>query len=152
MGASAFKSASILCALAVTLALAACTGGASSSDSAAAVTTPTVQITDTKVGNGISPRPGQVCVVHYTGWVYTNGAKGAKFDSSFDRKKPFSFTMGEHQVIEGWEQGVATMKAGGKRTLIIPPQLAYGSKGQGNIPANSTLLFEVELLEVKAPS
>jgi len=152
--ASAFKSAGLIFGLAIALASAGCTGGSSSTSSAevTAAAAPTVQTTDTKVGTGISPRPGQICVVHYTGWVYVNGAKGTKFDSSLDRKKPFSFTMGEHQVIEGWEQGVATMKVGGKRTLIIPPQLAYGAKGQGNIPANATLLFEVELLDVKAPA
>jgi peptidylprolyl isomerase len=81
-----------------------------------------------------------------------NGVKGAKFDSSLDRKKPFSFVLGQHNVIEGWETGVSTMRAGGKRTLIIPPDLAYGSKGSAAIPANSTLMFDIELLEVKAPS
>jgi peptidylprolyl isomerase len=112
-----------------------------------------LQITDMKVGTGFSPKPGQTCIVHYTGWLYANGAKGAKFDSSVDRKRPFSFVMGEHQVIEGWEKGVSTMKVGGKRTLIIPPELGYGAKGGGTaIPPNATLLFEVELLDVKAAS
>lgn len=109
-----------------------------------------MQITDTKVGTGISPRPGQTCIVHYTGWLYENGVKGKKFDSSLDRKKPFSFVLGEHKVIEGWEQGVRTMLVGGKRTLIIPPEMGYGTAGGGPaIPPNSTLLFEVELLDVK---
>jgi peptidylprolyl isomerase len=110
-----------------------------------------LQITDTKAGTGINPRPGQTCVVHYTGWLYENGAKGRKFDSSVDRKTPFSFVLGEHRVIDGWERGVATMKPGGKRTLIIPPELGYGSAGGGAaIPPNATLIFEVELLNVKA--
>ena len=112
-----------------------------------------LQITDTKAGTGFSPKPGQTCIVHYTGWLYVNGTKGAKFDSSVDRKRPFSFVLGEHQVIEGWERGVATMKVGGKRTLIIPPALGYGTKGGGTmIPPNATLIFDVELLDVKAAS
>jgi peptidylprolyl isomerase len=116
-----------------------------------AANTDGLQITDTKVGTGFSPKPGQTCIVHYTGWLYVNGAKGAKFDSSVDRKRPFPFVLGEHQVIEGWERGVATMKVGGKRTLIIPPALGYGAKGAGSmIPPNATLIFEVELLDVKA--
>jgi peptidylprolyl isomerase len=116
-----------------------------------AANTADLQTTDMKVGTGFSPKPGQTCIVHYTGWLYVNGAKGAKFDSSVDRKRPFSFVLGEHQVIEGWERGVATMKVGGKRTLIIPPSLGYGAKGGGTaIPPNATLIFEVELLDVKA--
>jgi peptidylprolyl isomerase len=145
------------CALAVAAAASGCTGNTASTDSAQTATAVApaagVQITDSKAGTGVSPRPGQICVVHYTGWLYVNGAKGAKFDSSLDRKKPFSFVLGEHNVIEGWEQGVRTMKVGGKRTLIIPPALAYGSKGGGAaIPPNATLIFEVELLDVKAPA
>jgi len=144
-------------ALTFAAALAGCTGGSSDTGTAqvaANTASPAmgVQITDTKVGTGISPKPGQICIVHYTGWVYENGAKGKKFDSSVDRKKPLSFVLGEHQVIDGWERGVSTMRVGGKRTLIIPPELAYGEKGQGNIPPNATLMFEVELLQVKAPS
>jgi peptidylprolyl isomerase len=110
-----------------------------------------LQITDMKVGTGITPKTGQTCIVHYTGWIYEHGAKGKKFDSSVDRKKPFSFVLAEHQVIEGWERGVSTMKVGGKRTLIIPPALAYGAAGQGaSIPPNAALIFEIELLDVKA--
>jgi peptidylprolyl isomerase len=109
-----------------------------------------LQITDTKIGTGFTPKPGQTCIVHYTGWIYENGAKGKKFDSSVDRKTPFSFVLGEHKVIDGWERGVSTMKVGGKRTLIIPPSLAYGSAGGGAaIPPNATLLFEIELLDVR---
>ena len=109
-----------------------------------------LQITDTKVGTGASPKTGQTCVMHYTGWLYQNGAKGAKFDSSVDRGQPFEFPIGTGQVIKGWDEGVATMKVGGKRTLIIPPDLGYGARGAGGvIPPNATLIFEVELLAVK---
>jgi peptidylprolyl isomerase len=109
-----------------------------------------LQITDTVVGKGASPKSGQTCVMHYTGWLYENGVKGKKFDSSLDRGKPFEFAIGQRQVIGGWDEGVATMKAGGKRTLIIPPALGYGARGAGGvIPPNATLMFDVELLEVK---
>ena len=109
-----------------------------------------LQIIDTKVGTGASPKTGQICVMHYTGWLYENGAKGKKFDSSVDRGQPFEFPIGTHRVIAGWDEGVATMKVGGKRTLIIPPALGYGAQGAGNaIPPNATLIFDVELLEVK---
>ena len=87
-----------------------------------AMTTPSgLQITDTKVGTGATPKTGQTCVMHYTGWLYENGAKGKKFDSSVDRGEPFEFPIGTGRVIKGWDEGVATMKVGGKRTLIIPP-------------------------------
>jgi peptidylprolyl isomerase len=109
-----------------------------------------LQIEDTQVGTGATPRTGQICVMHYTGWLYENGAKGKKFDSSLDRGQPFEFHIGQGQVIRGWDEGVATMKVGGKRTLIIPPELGYGARGAGGvIPPNATLLFEVELLGVK---
>jgi peptidylprolyl isomerase len=109
-----------------------------------------LQIIDTKVGTGASPRPNQTAVVHYTGWLYTNGAKGQKFDSSLDRGEPFEFPVGQGRVIKGWDEGVATMKIGGKRTLIVPPQLGYGARGAGGaIPPNATLMFDVELLGVK---
>jgi peptidylprolyl isomerase len=115
------------------------------------MTTPSgLQITDIKVGTGATPKTGQTCVMHYTGWLYENGAKGKKFDSSLDRGQPFAFRIGTRQVIAGWDEGVATMKVGGKRTLIIPPQLGYGARGAGGvIPPNATLMFDVELLEVK---
>src|SRR6516165_8823539 len=117
----------------------------------APMTTPSgLQITDTKVGTGATPRPGQICVMHYTGWLYENGAKGKKFDSSLDRGRPFEFPIGQQRVIAGWDEGVATMKVGGKRTLVIPPALGYGARGAGGvIPPNATLIFDVELLEVK---
>jgi peptidylprolyl isomerase len=109
-----------------------------------------LQIIDTKVGTGASPRENQTAVVHYTGWLYNNGTKGAKFDSSVDRGQPFEFPIGQGRVIKGWDEGVATMKIGGKRTLIVPPQLGYGARGAGGaIPPNATLMFDVELLGVK---
>jgi peptidylprolyl isomerase len=109
-----------------------------------------LQIADTKAGTGATPRTGQICVMHYTGWLYQNGAKGAKFDSSIDRGQPFEFPIGTGRVIKGWDEGVASMKVGGKRTLIIPPDLGYGARGAGGvIPPNATLIFEVELLGVK---
>ena len=105
---------------------------------------------DTKVGGGAAPKSGQTCVMHYTGWLWENGAKGAKFDSSVDRGRPFSFPLGQGRVIKGWDEGVASMQIGGQRTLLIPPELGYGSRGAGGvIPPNATLLFEVELLEVR---
>jgi FKBP-type peptidyl-prolyl cis-trans isomerase FkpA len=115
------------------------------------MTTPSgLQITDSKVGTGATPKSGQTCVMHYTGWLYENGAKGKKFDSSVDRGQPFEFPIGQRRVIAGWDEGVASMKVGGKRTLIIPPQLGYGARGAGGvIPPNATLIFEVELLDVK---
>jgi peptidylprolyl isomerase len=109
-----------------------------------------LQYKDTVVGTGAQPQTGQTCVVHYTGWLYENGVKGRKFDSSVDRGDPFSFPVGRRQVIAGWDEGVAHMKVGGKRTLIIPPQLGYGARGAGGvIPPNATLMFDVELLGVK---
>jgi len=120
-------------------------------DAQPVTTTPSgLKIIDVKVGAGPSPKAGQTCVMNYTGWLYDNGKKGAKFDSSLDRNQPFSFPIGQHQVIAGWDEGVATMKVGGKRTLIIPPELGYGSRGAGGvIPPNATLMFDVELLSVK---
>ena len=109
-----------------------------------------LQITDSKIGTGAAPKSGQTCVMHYTGWLYENGAKGKKFDSSLDRGQPFEFPLGQRRVIAGWDEGVASMKVGGKRTLIIPPALGYGARGAGGvIPPNATLIFEVELLDVK---
>jgi peptidylprolyl isomerase len=109
-----------------------------------------LQIIDTQVGTGATPKTGQTCVMHYTGWLYENGTKGKKFDSSVDRGQPFEFPIGMKRVIAGWDEGVATMKVGGKRTLIIPPALGYGARGAGGvIPPNATLMFDVELLGVK---
>ena len=109
-----------------------------------------LQIIDSVVGTGETPKTGQTCVMHYTGWLYVNGVKGKKFDSSVDRNEPFEFPIGRGRVIKGWDEGVATMKVGGKRTLIIPPALGYGANGAGGvIPPNATLIFDVELLGVK---
>ena len=109
-----------------------------------------LQIIDDVVGTGASPKPGQTCVMHYTGWLYENGKKGKKFDSSVDRNEPFEFPIGRGRVIAGWDEGVATMKVGGKRTLIIPPELGYGARGfPGAIPPNATLILDVELLSIK---
>ena len=109
-----------------------------------------LKYTDTKTGDGSTATSGNKVSVHYTGWLYNNGAKGAKFDSSVDRGQPFQFTLGAHQVIAGWDEGVAGMKVGGKRTLIIPPELDYGARGAGGvIPPNATLMFDVELLGVQ---
>lgn len=109
-----------------------------------------LQYIDTEVGTGAEAQSGQQVQVHYTGWLYHNGEQGAKFDSSKDRGQPFAFGLGQRMVIAGWDEGVAGMKVGGKRTLIIPPQLGYGARGAGGvIPPNATLKFDVELLGVR---
>ena len=121
-------------------------------DAQPVTTTPSgLKIIDTKVGTGASPKTGQTCAMNYTGWLYENGKKGAKFDSNLDHgSAPFEFPIGQHRVIAGWDEGVASMKVGGKRTLIIPPELGYGSRGAGGvIPPNATLIFDVELVGVK---
>ncbi len=104
-----------------------------------------LQIEDVKVGTGAAAQNGNVVTVHYTGTL----VNGTKFDSSVDRGQPFSFTLGAGQVIQGWEEGLLGMKVGGKRKLRIPPDMAYGDRALGAIPANSTLIFEVDLLGVK---
>jgi FKBP-type peptidyl-prolyl cis-trans isomerase len=109
-----------------------------------------LKYTDIKIGDGAAATAGKKVSVHYTGWLSNNGAKGAKFDSSLDRGQPFQFTLGAHQVIAGWDEGVAGMKVGGERTLIIPPELGYGARGAGGvIPPNATLIFDVQLLGVQ---
>jgi FKBP-type peptidyl-prolyl cis-trans isomerase FkpA len=105
---------------------------------------------DTKIGTGEEAKKGMNVTVHYTGWLYEKGRRGVKFDSSVDRGQPFTFPLGGGRVIKGWDEGVAGMKVGGKRELIIPPDLAYGANGIGGvIPPNATLDFEVELLKVE---
>jgi len=118
---------------------------------ASEVTTPSgLRFTDVKVGKGAEPQAGQTVAVNYTGWLYVNGKKGKKFDSSHDRGQPFSFVLGHMRVIKGWDEGVSTMRIGGKRILIIPPELGYGEEGAGSdIPPNATLLFEVDLISAK---
>jgi FKBP-type peptidyl-prolyl cis-trans isomerase FkpA len=112
-----------------------------------------LQVTDAAVGGGAVAAKGKQVTVHYTGWLYDPKAAdkhGKKFDSSRDRGEPFSFALGAGQVIMGWDQGVAGMKVGGKRTLVIPSDLGYGSRGAGGaIPPNATLVFDVELLDVR---
>lgn len=123
------------------------------SQEAATADSSQLQKIDTKVGNGDEAVIGKTVNVHYAGWVYDEKApdkKGKKFDSSYDRKEHFSFLLGAGRVIKGWDKGVLGMKVGGQRTLIIPPSMAYGERGAGNvIPPNATLLFEVELMGLK---
>jgi peptidylprolyl isomerase len=110
------------------------------------ITTPSgLKYIDSVVGTGASPKPGDKVTVHYSGTLQN----GEKFDSSYDRGQPFTFQIGMGRVIKGWDEGVMTMKVGGKRKLIIPPQLAYGQRDLGKIPPNSTLIFEVELLGIQ---
>ena len=112
-----------------------------------------LQKIDVKQGTGAEATAGKIAVVHYTGWLYDPSKpdnKGAKFDSSKDAGKPFDFPLGGGRVIKGWDVGVVGMKVGGQRTLIIPPDMGYGARGAGGvIPPNATLIFDVELLEVK---
>jgi FKBP-type peptidyl-prolyl cis-trans isomerase FkpA len=153
-------------ALAAALAATACGGGepagqAATSGAPAEAATggegvssiTTLQKNDTVVGTGAEATAGKSVTVHYTGWLYNESAqdhKGTKFDSSVDRKEPFDFNLGAGMVIQGWDQGVAGMKVGGKRTLTIPPAMGYGARGAGGvIPPNATLVFDVELLGVK---
>ena len=107
-------------------------------------------ITDNKVGDGREAEKGLTVTVHYTGWLYEDGKKTTKFDSSVDRREPFSFVLGVGQVIKGWDNGVSWMQVGGSRTIIIPSSMGYGSRGAGDvIPPNSDLIFEVELIEIQ---
>ena len=148
--------AAALAGIVVALAVAAC---ASTNDTSFTQSQPLpnmttapsgLQYADTVPGKGRSPRRGQTAVVHYTGWLYVNNAKGAKFDSSVDKGRPFEFKVGQGQVIKGWDEGVITMKTGGRRTLIIPAELGYGAQGSPpDIPPNATLIFDVELIAVK---
>ena len=113
----------------------------------------TLQKIDVKQGTGAEAVSGRPIIVHYTGWLYDDSKpdkKGAKFDSSRDRNVPFGFFLGAGKVIKGWDEGVVGMKEGGQRTLIIPPDMAYGERGAGGvIPPNATLIFDVELIQVK---
>jgi FKBP-type peptidyl-prolyl cis-trans isomerase len=110
------------------------------------------RIAETKPGTGAVAEAGRLVAVHYTGWLYVDGVKGRKFDSSRDKGRPFVFRLGTGDVIPGWDEGVAGMRAGGRRTLIVPPQAGYGDSGAGDlIPPGATLIFEVELLAVEEP-
>jgi FKBP-type peptidyl-prolyl cis-trans isomerase len=125
-------------------------GGSLAADSKVIEMPDGLKYTDTKTGTGAAATAGKKVSVHYTGWLSSNGGKGKKFDSSLDRGQPFEFTLGAHQVIAGWDEGVAGMKVGGARTLTIPPELGYGARGAGGvIPPNATLIFDVELLGVQ---
>ncbi len=105
---------------------------------------------DVKVGTGAEAKAGQLATVHYTGWLWVDGKRGNKFDSSKDRNDPFAFPLGGGRVIKGWDEGVQGMKIGGTRILTLPPELGYGARGAGGaIPPNATLQFEVELLGLK---
>lgn len=139
-------------ALVLALAMAGCQKDEAGADGSQAekgstdVASSNLKIEDLQVGSGDSPKPGDVVSVHYTGWL----ENGTKFDSSVDRGEPFEFVIGQGQVIRGWDEGVMTMKEGGKRKLTIPSELGYGARGAGGvIPPNATLIFEVELLDVK---
>ena len=108
-----------------------------------------LQYEDTVPGAGATAAAGNSVSVHYTGWLFNDGVKGAKFDSSKDRNDPFEFDLGAGMVIKGWDEGVQGMQVGGTRVLVIPPGLGYGARGAGGaIPPNATLMFEVELLDV----
>jgi peptidylprolyl isomerase len=121
-------------------------GGDKKKDEEKVITTKSgLKYVDRKVGDGKEAKAGDTVSVHYTG-TFTDGKK---FDSSLDRGKPFEFELGAGNVIKGWDEGIAGLKEGGKRKLIIPPDLGYGAKARGPIPANSTLIFEVELVKVK---
>jgi FKBP-type peptidyl-prolyl cis-trans isomerase FkpA len=145
--------ATALLMLASVLLISACTPQSSQQAAAPAVASNVALLkTDTKLGAGAEAVAGNNVSVHYTGWLYDASApehKGMKFDSSRDRNRPFEFPLGAGRVIKGWDQGVAGMKVGGQRTLVIPPELGYGARGAGGvIPPNATLLFDVELLGV----
>ena len=136
--------------LALTLALAACTPPRQPIELHGGVDT--LQVHEISVGQGAQAKPGDNVSVHYTGWIYDNRTEtkhGKTFDSSVSRGEPFTFALGAGQVIRGWDEGVAGMKVGGKRTLMIPPDYGYGDRRVGQIPAGSSLVFDVELLDVK---
>lgn len=124
-----------------------------STDASALKTTPSglrYQIIKAADSKAVKPKAGQTVIVHYTGWLDNNNQPGQKFDSSYDRQEPFSFVVGRNQVIKGWDEALQDMKVGEKRRVIIPPNLAYGSRGAGNvIPPNATLIFDIELIKVQ---
>ncbi len=149
------KLITILLACLCALTLSACKAESTTTQEKPAMTTNITELQkiDTQLGTGREAEPGFNIGVHYTGWLYDEKAtdnKGKKFDSSLDRNQPFDFALGAGQVIQGWDEGFAGMKVGGKRTLIIPSEMGYGARGAGGaIPPNATLIFDVELLDVK---
>jgi FKBP-type peptidyl-prolyl cis-trans isomerase len=152
------RALSVLAVCVVSVLLTACSGKEEAVKTApvAAVAPPTeLQKIDVAKGTGEGISQGQIASVHYTGWLYDPTApeqKGKKFDSSRDRGQPFDFVIGAGQVIRGWDEGVQGMQPGGQRRLVIPGDLAYGEPGRGPIPPNATLIFDVELLEIKQPN
>jgi len=150
-----FKTSALIVAGFFSLALTACHADnqTNSKENAMSEKVNQLIIKDTLVGNGREAEAGFNVTVHYTGWLYDPSkpeGKGTKFDSSVERHEPFVFFLGSGQVIQGWDQGFAGMKVGGKRTLIIPPDMGYGAYGAGGvIPPNATLIFDVELLAIK---
>lgn len=140
------SSAATIAALAASVAAIAATSVAAQQ----AVLPGGTKVTEVKAGTGEMAEPGRSVAVHYTGWLFVDGGKGKKFDSSRDRGQPFVFALGVGQVILGWDEGVAGMKVGGQRTLIVPPDAGYGANGAGDvIPPGATLIFDVELLAVQ---
>jgi FKBP-type peptidyl-prolyl cis-trans isomerase FkpA len=137
--------------LAAALLLVSC-GGGHEDDALSKTTLTKLETTDLKVGAGAEARPGRRVAVHYSGWLYhptKPDHKGRKFDSSRDRNQPYDLTLGGGEVIPGWDEGLVGMKVGGERRLVIPPSMAYGSSGQGDIPPGATLVFDVELMSVQ---
>lgn len=137
-----------LCAAFVSLG--GCGAGADGAPASQATNPPALTRTDTVVGGGAEAASGKTVKVHYTGWLYSAGAagyKGAQFDTSIGKPAPYSFKLGAGAVIPGFEQGILGMKVGGKRTILIPSSLGYGASGYGNIPPNTGLVFDVELIE-----
>ena len=145
-----------LLAVSMMLGITGCNAGSKSSTQEKVTMTQNItelQKIDTQVGTGREAESGFNVTVHYTGWLFdpaAEGNKGKKFDSSLDRNQPFNFFLGGGQVIQGWDEGFAGMKVGGKRTLVIPSEMGYGARGAGGaIPPNAALIFDVELLDVK---
>lgn len=144
------RSATLMAATLIAVALPAGAASAQTPPGAAIVLPGGTRATDSTIGTGTEAQPGRYISVHYTGWLYSDGGRGKKFDSSRDRGQPFGFVLGAGDVIQGWDEGFAGMKVGGKRTLIIPSEAGYGMRGAGDdIPPGATLIFDVELLGVE---
>lgn len=144
------RSATLMAATLIVVTLPAGAASAQTPPGAAIVLPGGTRATDSTIGIGTEAQPGRYISVHYTGWLYSDGGRGKKFDSSRDRGQPFGFVLGAGDVIQGWDEGFAGMKVGGKRTLIIPSEAGYGMRGAGDdIPPGATLIFDVELLGVE---